>query len=342
MMKLSLQFRFYWAVLGLSVLALLVVAATPHADAAVTLRYFTATTFDDEAYVDVQWSTATEVNTASFNVQRSLSGTGPWTTVHNEEAYGSSFVGDDYEWPDEDVITGTIYYYQLIEVETNQNTHQVGDIVSVLVGVAETPVPASPSTSTRTPTSTPTPTFTPTATPTPLPTADGSSIRLPTDTPVPTATTSPAQSPVRVVEQDEETITPVSTAAANSSRSAMSLPVSTSNVVQRPGAMPSPTALPDAAGVPKVTPSPQQPTPDNRAMGAGPPTPEAGVSNPIPAASANSASIVPMDPLVIATSEPTSSTSTPDPSTDVVVGLLSLAAVLFVGGGLILVRHSRQ
>ncbi len=76
--------------------------------------------------VVVEWSTATELDTAGFNLYRSTSADGPFVQV-NEQLVPSSpdpLTGGDYAFADPDVDPGRTYFYELEEVEYNGATQR--------------------------------------------------------------------------------------------------------------------------------------------------------------------------------------------------------------------------
>jgi len=76
--------------------------------------------------VVVEWSTATELDTAGFNLYRSSSADGPFVQV-NEQLVPSSpdpLTGGDYAFTDTGVDPGRTYFYELEEVEYNGATQR--------------------------------------------------------------------------------------------------------------------------------------------------------------------------------------------------------------------------
>ena len=67
----------------------------------------------------IQWSTASEVDTAGFNIYRSESPDGPWVKINDELIPPSDdpLSGGEYTFTDPDAAPGKTYYYQLEEVE---------------------------------------------------------------------------------------------------------------------------------------------------------------------------------------------------------------------------------
>ncbi len=190
---------------------------------AVSLNYFIAT--GSANGIDLEWETATEFETAGFKLYRSTVGEdGPFDYLSELgfiSAEGGSF-GAKYNRTDIDVNLGQTYWYQLVEVETDETEKNVGRVVQAVAGSTPTATPAifmtatSGSQSTAQPTNTNTPTSpaattsastatqTATATPsTPTPTAvndsgtaQPSATSPATNTPIPlapTATDIPSQ-----------------------------------------------------------------------------------------------------------------------------------------------------
>lgn len=68
----------------------------------------------------IRWSTETEVDTAGFNLYRSLSAGGPWEKINDRLIPGAPdpLLGGSYVFTDTEVIAGQTYWYELEEVET--------------------------------------------------------------------------------------------------------------------------------------------------------------------------------------------------------------------------------
>jgi len=81
--------------------------------------------------VTVEWSTASELNTAGFNVLRSDNPNGPFTRLNPEviRASPDPLVGGSYVYTDTNVTPGQTYYYQLEEVESGGVTSPQGTVV---------------------------------------------------------------------------------------------------------------------------------------------------------------------------------------------------------------------
>ncbi len=78
----------------------------------------------------ITWTTATEVNTAGFNLYRAESADGPYTKINDEliPAARDSLSGSQYEFSDANVIAGKTFYYQLEDVEFSGRTTRHGPI----------------------------------------------------------------------------------------------------------------------------------------------------------------------------------------------------------------------
>jgi hypothetical protein len=86
--------------------------------------------------VTVEWSTASELNTAGFNVSRGDSQTGPFTRLNAEviPASPDPLVGGSYLYTDTQVVAGQTYYYQLEEVESGGSTNVQGVVTVTASG----------------------------------------------------------------------------------------------------------------------------------------------------------------------------------------------------------------
>lgn len=214
----------FWAVWAIVLLLALLFPGTLQVlaryPAAVTLVRFEA--FDYGGIfmsIQLQWETASELDSAGFYVTRSLSPTG--TFVRISEFYpsqGDDMTGEEYDHEDEDVVAGVVYYYKLEMVDTQGNSTFTDPVGGALGGTptvtafSATPTRPSPTPTTPAPTptltsppssaTTPTRTATLTSTPTnPLPT------RTPTSFPVVTFTRAPSQTPTPT-EEATVTLTP--------------------------------------------------------------------------------------------------------------------------------------
>ena len=87
--------------------------------AALALGYY-ARMAPAEATITVEWATASELDTAGFNLYRSESPDGPFTRINDYLIPGSlePLIGGSYVFTDTDVVAGHTYYYQLEDVET--------------------------------------------------------------------------------------------------------------------------------------------------------------------------------------------------------------------------------
>ena len=81
--------------------------------------------------VTVEWSTASELNTAGFNVLRSDNPDGPFARLNPAviPASPDPLVGGSYVYTDTNVTPGRTYYYQLEEVESGGGTVPQGTVV---------------------------------------------------------------------------------------------------------------------------------------------------------------------------------------------------------------------
>lgn len=88
------------------------------------------------ARVVVEWTTATEINTAGFNLYRGERAEGPFAKVNVELVAASPdpLVGGKYRYEDTTVAPGQTYYYELEDVEYGGTTTRHGPIVITAPG----------------------------------------------------------------------------------------------------------------------------------------------------------------------------------------------------------------
>lgn len=90
----------------------------------------------------IRWSTATELETAGFNIYRSTEREGDYERISDNliTASPDPLSGGDYQFVDDDVRSGQTYYYMLQEVEVSGNTNPEGPIEARAAyrGIAET------------------------------------------------------------------------------------------------------------------------------------------------------------------------------------------------------------
>jgi hypothetical protein len=84
----------------------------------------------NRAVVVVEWSTASELDTAGFNLYRSQSPEGPFTQINTDliPASPDPLTGGSYKYEDRQAKAGLVYYYQLEGVEYNGNNSRFGPI----------------------------------------------------------------------------------------------------------------------------------------------------------------------------------------------------------------------
>jgi len=83
-----------------------------------------------QAVVIVEWETASELDTAGFNLYRSEDPAGPFVQI-NETLIPASpdpLIGGSYSYEDQSALPNTIYYYQLEDVQSNGSSTRFGPI----------------------------------------------------------------------------------------------------------------------------------------------------------------------------------------------------------------------
>lgn len=194
-----------WVAFGV---AALFAALSTRASANVSVTSFTAQA--QTSQIVLNWKTASEISNAGFNLYRSNSQSGPWTTKLNSNlipACPGCAMGSSYSYNDTSAAKGQKYYYRLESVEFTGSTQPFGPVsaqISASATSTPTMVPATPTrtatlipaTQTNTlvpgtPTATvynsPTPIGTPAPTETSLPTRVAYVAGQPTLTPAPAA-----------------------------------------------------------------------------------------------------------------------------------------------------------
>jgi hypothetical protein len=92
--------------------------------------------------VTIEWSTASELNTAGFNVLRGDTPDGPFTRLNAEviPASPDPLVGGSYVYTDTRVTPGQTYHYQLEEVEFGGGVTPQGTVTITAPYSVEPPV----------------------------------------------------------------------------------------------------------------------------------------------------------------------------------------------------------
>ncbi len=90
----------------------------------------------------VEWTTATEINTAGFNLYRGESEQGPFVKVNDQliAASPDAVTGGKYRFEDASVQAGKTYYYQLEDIEYGGASARHGPLIITApggVGVTE-------------------------------------------------------------------------------------------------------------------------------------------------------------------------------------------------------------
>ena len=191
----------------------ILVTETQLANAAVDLLYFR--TQSGLNSVTLQWETATEIDNAGFYIQRSLEINAGYQRITSFIAsQGDQFTGHYYEYNDQTVSSGILYYYMLEIVSASGNS-EYSDVVN---GIINGPTPTSTMTQSINPTNTTTPTST-------------NVVSIPTSTLTRTATVVPTRSnptpSATAPTGPTQTITPAYTPSQTPTTTLMPLPAIT-------------------------------------------------------------------------------------------------------------------
>lgn len=85
----------------------------------------------NSAAVIIEWSTSTELDTAGFNVYRSVEGSDNEMKINQDliPAATDPLVGGDYKFEDRSVEPGLAYAYHLEEIEIDGGVRRYGPII---------------------------------------------------------------------------------------------------------------------------------------------------------------------------------------------------------------------
>ncbi|MCB9422913.1 MAG: hypothetical protein H6667_24145 [Ardenticatenaceae bacterium] len=86
--------------------------------------------------INVEWNTATELQTAGFNLYRSPAADGEFVQINDKliPSQGDGLTGASYTYRDKSVTSGETFYYLLEEVELDASTNRYeNDIFSYTV-----------------------------------------------------------------------------------------------------------------------------------------------------------------------------------------------------------------
>ncbi len=83
------------------------------------------------ATIVIEWTTASELDTAGFNIYRSDSPDGEFVRINQTliPASPDPLTGGSYEFKDPNVTPGKTYYYVLEDVDNNGLTHRSQEVV---------------------------------------------------------------------------------------------------------------------------------------------------------------------------------------------------------------------
>jgi hypothetical protein len=191
------SFRGFTFILAVALLAAVALPAL----ASVTLTAFRATAQADNTIL-VYWASATELDTASYQLFRSqIASPGDWGAPIDQQAAQGSLSPAEYRYIDQAVTPGETYYYRLVDISVSGTLtdHGTQSARILLPGETATNTPTATSTFTSVPTATtgagsgfaPTPTATQ-----PPPTATRQFTNTPAVSPIGTPVLSAPTAPV--------------------------------------------------------------------------------------------------------------------------------------------------
>ena len=111
-----------------AILALFIIPISVYA--AVTLKYFRVGQATASS-VQLEWETATEIDTAAFILSRSDARDGKYQTLETIPAEGDAVTGKHYQYVDANVQPGMTYWYKLEEQDVNGAISLATDPISV-------------------------------------------------------------------------------------------------------------------------------------------------------------------------------------------------------------------
>lgn len=84
---------------------------------------------NQSASIQIEWDTATELETAGFNLYRSPTAGGEFVRINDKliPSQGGALTGAAYTYDDKSVAAGETYYYLLEEVEVDASTNRYED-----------------------------------------------------------------------------------------------------------------------------------------------------------------------------------------------------------------------
>jgi hypothetical protein len=85
---------------------------------------------NERGHAELQWNTASEINSANFSVERSQNGT-DWNPIHKLDAAGNASTESHYAYVDEHAPAGKVYY-RIRETSQDGSTSE-SEIVSLWV-----------------------------------------------------------------------------------------------------------------------------------------------------------------------------------------------------------------
>ncbi|HRI46132.1 MAG TPA: choice-of-anchor D domain-containing protein [Ignavibacteriaceae bacterium] len=100
---------------------------------AVPVEFATFSAEAQDRNVILMWKTSTETNSASFEVERTLSSAGSWSTVGSVRASGTTTETKSYSFVDRDLVSAK-YQYRLKQIDLD-GTYSYSNVIEVEVGL---------------------------------------------------------------------------------------------------------------------------------------------------------------------------------------------------------------
>ncbi|MCI5082089.1 MAG: M36 family metallopeptidase [Saprospiraceae bacterium] len=108
--------------------------------AALPVEWLSVDAISQEESIDIQWSTATEINNAGFEIEKSTNAS-DWKNIAWVSAKGTN--GAQYSLSDKEVLPSIRYYYRIRQVDYDDR-YSYSEIVSAIINPSETTIKVFP------------------------------------------------------------------------------------------------------------------------------------------------------------------------------------------------------